>query len=70
MTDFLKVRLFNDKEKIINISKIMWFDRYPFTDGEAVRFMMQDGIELIIAKGSVDNLPPQLGSCIYSLYLP
>ena len=47
----------------------MWFDRYPFTDGEAVRFMMQDGIELI-AKGSVDNLPPQLGSCIYSLYLP
>ena len=69
MTDFLKVRLFNDKEMIINISKIMWFDRYPFTDGESVRFMMQDGIELI-AKGSVDNLPPQLGSCIYSLYLP
>ena len=50
MTDYLKVRLFNDKEKIINISKIMWFDRYPFTDGEAVRFMMQDGIERI-AKG-------------------
>ena len=69
MTDFLKVRLFNDKEKIINISKIVWFDRYPFTDGEAVRFMMQDGIELI-ARGSLDVLPPQLGACIYDLYLP
>lgn len=69
MTDFLKVRLFNDKEKIINISKIVWFERYPFTDGEAVRFRMQDGTEFI-AKGSVDYLPPQLGACIYDLYLP
>lgn len=69
MIGFLKVRLFNDKEKIINISKIMWFDRYPFTDGEAVRFMMEDGIELI-AKGSVDSLPHQIGSCIYDLQSP
>lgn len=69
MTDFLKVRLFNNKEAIINISKIVWFDRYPFTDGEAIRFLMQDSREFI-AKGSVDKLPPQLGACIYDLYLP